>query len=61
MTQKKEPTDTTAVEELVVSNTIQLDALRQVLIAKGLMTADEFQTALQLVQDAYRRQTDDRP
>ena len=59
MTAKTETTEPAALEELVVSNTIQLDALRQVLIAKGLLTSDEFEAALQKVQDEYRRQAGD--
>ena len=59
MAQKLDPSETVTFKDFLVTNAIQIDALCQVLIEKGLITEDEFFTKLQYVQAEYRaRQSD---
>jgi hypothetical protein len=46
MTEKLDPIDLANIEELLVSNTIQLDAVTQLLIQKGFITKEEFSDML---------------
>ncbi len=41
------------VEQLLISNTIQLDAVTQLLIAKGIFTRGEYSEMLNRVQIEY--------
>ena len=54
MTEKPDSTDLANIEELLVSNTIQLDAVTQLLIQKGFITKDEFSDMLKQVQAEYQ-------
>jgi len=42
-------------KELIMANSIQVDALCQLLIEKGIITQDEFFTRLKQVQAEYER------
>jgi len=42
-----------------MANSIQVDALAQLLIEKGIITQDEFLTKLKQVQGAYQEQKTD--
>jgi hypothetical protein len=42
MAQKLDPEELVSFEELLVSNTIQIDAVTQLLIEKGFFTKEEF-------------------
>ena len=46
------------LEELLISNTIQLDTMYQLLIDKGLFTEAEFLTKMKQVQMAYKSKHD---
>ena len=42
MAQKLDPKETVTFKELLMANSIQVDALCQLMIEKGLITEDEF-------------------
>jgi hypothetical protein len=48
-----------SLRELLITNSIQVDALTQLLIEKGIITDDEFYTMLKQVQMEYRSKDDD--
>jgi len=52
-------TDHKSIEDLVVSNTIQFDALYRILIDKGIFTEAEFHEKLQEVQTYYQGKASD--
>ncbi len=54
MTEKPDPIDLANIEELLISNTIQLDAVTQLLIQKGFITKDEFSDMLKQIQTEYQ-------
>ena len=54
MTEKPDPIDLANIEELLVSNTIQLDAVTQLLIQKGIITKEEFSDMLKQIQAEYQ-------
>jgi len=58
MTEKPDPIDLANIEELLVSNTIQLDAVTQLLIQKGFITKQEFSAMLKQVQTEYQDNTE---
>jgi len=45
--------DLVTFKELLISNSIQVDALAQLLIEKGLISQEEFYTKLKEVQSEY--------
>ena len=45
-------------EELLISNTIQLDVVTQLLIEKGIITKNEFSDMLKQVQMEYQKNND---
>ena len=47
-----------AFEELLISNTIQLDVVTQLLIEKGMITENEFSDMLKRVQSEYQKSED---
>ena len=47
-----------AFEELLISNTIQLDVVTQLLIEKGIITENEFSDMLKQVQMEYQNSND---
>ncbi len=54
MAEKLDPSELVDLEELLFSNTIQLDTMYQLLIDKGLFTEAEFLTKMKQVQMAYK-------
>jgi len=46
-------------KELLMANSIQLDAIAQLLIEKGFFTKEEFFAKLKQVQGQYQSNTDD--
>ena len=53
MVEKLDPSELVDFEELLISNTIQLDTMYQLLIDKGLFTEAEFLTKMKQVQKIY--------
>ncbi len=54
MAQKLDDSELVSFKELLMANSIQTDALAQLLIEKGLITQDEFFTKLKQVQAEYQ-------
>jgi len=57
MAEKMDPNDIVSFKELLVSNSIQVDALVLLLIEKGFITEDEFFSKLKQVQMGYNTTT----
>ena len=57
MAQKLDESEVISFKELLITNSIQTDALAQLLIEKGIITHDEFFTKLKLVQAEYQRKS----
>ena len=53
MAEKTDTKEPVSFDELLMANVIQLDALSQLLIEKGLITEQEFFTKLKLVQQDW--------
>ena len=53
MVQQLDPSELVSFKELLISNSIQLDAMAQLLIEKGIFTQEEFFTKLKQVQIDY--------
>ena len=53
MAQKLDPKELATFKELLMANSIQTDALAQLLIEKGIITKDEFFAKLKQVQAQY--------
>ena len=53
MAQKLDPKELVSFKELVVANSIQVDALSQPLIEKAIITKDEFVTKFKQIQSEY--------
>ena len=54
MAEKLDPSELVDFEELLISNTIQIDAVTQLLIEKGIFTKEEFFDMLKRVQMEYK-------
>ena len=59
MAEKLDQDQIGAFEELLISNTIQLDVITQLLIEKGVITEEEFSDMLKRVQTEYKRNDND--
>ena len=59
MAEKLDQGQIVAFEELLISNTIQLDVITQLLIEKGVITEEEFSDMLKRVQTEYKRNDND--
>ena len=55
MAQKLDDSELVSFKELLMANSIQVDAAIQLLIEKGFFTQDEFFTKLKKVQSQYRK------
>ena len=55
MTKKIAIKEMVTIREMLLANSIQVDALIQLMIDKGLITAEEFITKLKKVQAEYQR------
>lgn len=53
MAQQLDPSELVTFKELIITNSIQLDTITQLLIEKGLVTYDEFSVKLKQVQAEY--------
>ena len=58
MAEKLDPSELVDFEELLISNTIQLDTMYQLLIDKDLFTEAEFLTKMKQVQMEYQSKYD---
>jgi mannitol/fructose-specific phosphotransferase system IIA component (Ntr-type) len=54
MAKKLDPAELVSFKELLMANSIQIDALCQLLIEKGLINQQEFFTKLKQVQTEYQ-------
>ncbi len=59
MADKLDPKDLVTFKEMLLANSIQLDALCQLLIEKGIITAEEFFRKLKEVQRDYQKGSKD--
>jgi hypothetical protein len=55
MAQKLDDSDILSFKELLMANSIQVDALAQLMIRKGFITKEEFFEMLQEVQAEYEK------
>ena len=55
MAKKLKPEDLVEFKELLMANSIQVDALCQLLIEKGSITSEEFFTKLKQVEAEYQK------
>ena len=54
MAEQLDPNELVSFQELLISNTIQLDVVTRVLIEKGIITDEEFLVKLKQVQMEYK-------
>jgi beta-N-acetylglucosaminidase len=61
MAEKLDPKEIVSFKELLMANSIQVDAIAQLLIEKGIITNEEFFAKLKQVQSEYKSniKTDD--
>ena len=59
MAEKLNPAELVSFKELLIANSIQIDALCQLLIEKELITQEEFFTKLKQVQAEYEKRKAD--
>jgi hypothetical protein len=59
MAEKLDPNELVSFKELLISNSIQIDAVSQLLIEKGIFTKEEFFAMLKRVQMEYKSKDDD--
>ena len=59
MAEKLGPKELVNFKELLMANSIQVDAIAQLLIEKGFFTKEEFFAKLKQVQSQYQRDTND--
>jgi len=55
MAQKLDENQMVSLKELLMANSIQVDALAQLLIEEGIITQDKFFTKLKQIQAQYRK------
>jgi hypothetical protein len=58
MAEKLDPSELVTFKELLISNSIQIDAVTQLLIEKGIFTKEEFFVMLKNVQTEYMKKDD---
>ncbi len=59
MAEKLDPDEIVSFKELLISNSIQIDAVTQLLIEKGIIAKEEFFEMLKRVQMEYKSKDDD--
>ena len=59
MAQKLDESEIVFFKELLMANSIQVDALAQLMIKKGFITKEEFFDMLKEVQAEYKSRSDD--
>ncbi len=57
MAEKLDPKEIVSFKELLMANSMQMDALAQLLIEKGIITSDEFFAKLMDVKEQYPEQS----
>ena len=55
MAEQLDPNELVSIRELVVANSIQVDAISMLLIEKGFFTKDEYFAKLKQVQAEYQK------
>ena len=55
MAEKLNPAELVSFKEFLIANSIQIDALCQLLIEKGVITKEDFFTKLKQVQAEYQK------
>jgi len=55
MAERLDPDEIVSFKELLISNSIQIDAVAQLMIEKGFFTKEEFFVMLKKVQMEYQR------
>jgi len=55
MAEKLDPKDLVSFKELLIANSIQVDALAQFLIEEGIISEQKFYTKLKQVQAQYQQ------
>ena len=58
MAEKLDPSELVNFKELLMANSMQVDALAQLLIEKGIITSEEFFMKLKQVQMDYQKKGD---
>ena len=58
MAEKLNPDELVNFKELLMANSIQVDAIAQLFIEKGIITKEEFFAKLKQVQSQYQSNTD---
>ena len=53
MAKKLDPKELVSFEELIISNSIQIEALTKLLVEKGILTQAEYDAKLKQVQAEY--------
>jgi len=59
MAEKLDPAEMVSFKELLMANSIQVDAIAQLLIIKGIFTKEEFFNMLKQVQMEYQSKDND--
>jgi len=59
MAEKLDQSELVSFRELLIANSIQIDAIAMLLMEKSLITKEEFYTKLKQVQMEYRSKGDD--
>ena len=59
MTKKFDQEQLVALEELLVSNTVQLDTITKLLVEKGVFTKNEFFDMLKQIQEEFKKKNND--
>jgi len=59
MAENLDPNELVNFKELLMANSIQVDAIAQLLIKKGIFTKEEFFDMLKQVQTEYRNKIND--
>jgi len=59
MAEKLDPKELVTFKELLMANSIQLDAIAQLLIEKGFFTKEEFFAKLKQIQSLYQSNTNE--
>jgi len=59
MAEQLDQSELVSFRELLIANSIQIDAIAMLLIEKGLIAKDEFDTKLKQVQMEYQRKGND--
>ena len=59
MAEKLDSKELVSFKELLITNSIQIDTLTQLLIENSIITSDEFFTKLKMVQTEYKSKSND--